>query len=146
MSFITSKSKHRYILGLDPGVKTGLAIWDRVEKKFHTLVTVDILEAVELLKRSKEAWPDELFVRIEDPNQRKWFGKTGREVLQGAGSVKRDFKIIRDYLEKNGIPYHAFAPKDSRTKLDVKQFGKITGCTVRTSQHARDAAMSVYGF
>lgn len=138
--------KHRYILGLDPGIKSGLAIWDRLEKKFHKLVTVDILEAVDLIKKAHSEWPGDLFVRIEDPNQRKWFGKSGREVLQGAGSVKRDFKILRDYLQKNGIPYHAFAPKDSRTKLDARHFELYTGCTVRTSQHARDAAMSVYGF
>lgn len=138
--------KHRYLLGIDPGVSTGIAIWDRMEKKFHTLITTDVLEAVDLIKRAHAEWPDDLFVRIEDPNQRKWFGKSGREVLQGAGSVKRDFKILRDFLEKNGIPYHAFAPKDSKTKLDAKQFTKITGCTVRTSQHCRDAALSVYGF
>lgn len=143
---LTAMKTYDYILGIDPGTQTGLAIWDRQEKSFHTLVTCDILDAMELIRKSKSCWPDRLFVRIEDPTKRKWFGSTGRERLQGAGSVKRDFRILVALLKKLDIPYDAFEPKSNATKLDSGQFAKITGVTTRTSQHVRDAAMSVFGF
>lgn len=134
------------MIGVDPGVKTGVAIWDSEEKKFHTLVTCDILDAVDLIRKAHVEWTGHVFVRIEDPNQRKWYGKNSNSKMQGAGSVKRDFKVIKDFLEKNKIPFHAYHPKDVRTKLNADQFRKITGVTIRTSQHVRDAAMAVYGF
>ncbi len=137
--------RYRYIIGIDPGTNTGVAIWDRTDKKFLKIATMDILGAVDTIKKSKEDWED-IFVRIEDPHQRKWFGPRSRAKMQGAGSVKRDFKIIRDFLTRNGIPFHAYHPKDVRTKVDAKTFQDLTGYTGRTSSHARDAAMAVFGF
>lgn len=134
-----------YIIGIDPGTKTGIAIWKRDEKRFIEISTLDILEAIERIS-FLHCCGAKIFVRIEDPNQRKWFGNTGRERLQGSGSVKRDFKIIRDFLNRNNIPFHAYNPKDVRTKTDARTFQKITGYTGRTSVHGRDAAMSVFGF
>lgn len=136
---------YKYVIGIDPGTKTGFAVWNREEKRFLEISTLDILEAIERISffHVNEA---SIFVRIEDPHQRKWFGNNSDAKKQGAGSVKRDFKIFRDYFERIGIPYHAYNPKDVRTKVDAKTFKKITGHQGRTSNHARDAAMSVYGF
>lgn len=136
---------HRYIIGIDPGTKTGLAIWDRASNQFIKVATMDIIDAIETIRQAKEAWGN-IFVRIEDPHQRKWFGPNARAKMQGAGSVKRDFKIIRDYLDRNQIPFHAYNPKDVRTKMDAKSFSNITGWKGRTSNHARDAALAVFGF
>lgn len=139
--------RFRFIIGIDPGSKTGVAVWDRESREFKEVRTLDILEAVELLKSywaGNEESP--VFVRIEDPNQRKWFGNSGREKLQGAGSVKRDFKIFKTLLEKEKIPFQACNPKDLRTKVKAELFNKITGYQGKTSEHARDAALMVYQF
>lgn len=139
--------KFRLVIGIDPGTHTGFAVWDREARQFREIKTLGILEAVEALKgyqAQQESAP--LFVRIEDPNQRKWFGKSGREKLQGAGSVKRDFKILKTYLEREKIPFQACAPKDLKTKVKADLFQKITGYQGRTSEHARDAALMVYQF
>lgn len=87
-----------------------------------------------------------IFVRVEDARQRKWFGNSGREKLQGAGSAKRDAKIWDDFLKDNGIPYEMVAPKNNRTKLSAEQFTKYTGWKGKTNEHGRDAGMLVYGY
>lgn len=86
-----------------------------------------------------------LKIRIEDARLRRWFGKTSREVLQGAGSIKRDCKIWEEFFELHDLPFEFVAPKNNKTKLDAKLFSNMTGCKLRTNEHERDAAMLVYG-
>jgi hypothetical protein len=90
---------------------------------------------------------------VEDARQRKWFGKMdaeqrkyGAAVREGAGSIKRDCQIWEEFLEFMGIKYELVAPKNNKTKLDQKLFSNYTGWKERTNEHARDAAMLVYGF
>lgn len=136
----------RYAIGIDPGVKTGVAVWDRHFKRFELLKTMGILEAVELLRKYSQDTQNPIFVRIEDPNQRKWFGANSEAKKQGAGSVKRDYKIFKDFMDSNHIAYHAVNPKDIKTKTDEALFRAITGYIGSTSSHARDAGMMVYRF
>ena len=88
-------------------------------------------------------------VVFEDARQRKWFPKMtaarDRARLQGAGSVKRDANIWEDALSDWGIPYEAKAPKNNITKMNAEYFARLTGWAHRCSEHARDAAMLVYG-
>ena len=136
--------KPLYHIGIDPGTKTGIAIWDCTSKTLTAVSTCSILLAIfnvaDLSKKSN----GKILVRIEDPNLRKWFGNSGREKLQGAGSIKRDFSIWMEFFEIYNIPFEAVAPKNLRTKLTATTFKQITGYTARTSNHARDAAMMVF--
>lgn len=138
--------KYRYIIGLDPGVSTGFSVWDRTTKSFIEVGSTDILSAIDKLRDYADKYPDEVFIRIEDPNQRKWFGKNSNAKKQGAGSVKRDFKILMGEIERLNLPFHAYHPKDVQTKVSATYFKKLTGWEGRTNNHARDAAMSIYGF
>jgi hypothetical protein len=63
----------------------------------------------------------------------------------GAASVKRDCTIWVDALTDWGIPFLLRAPKDGVTKMAASLFSKATGWKGRTSKHARDAAMLVFG-
>lgn len=135
--------KYRYIIGIDPGVKTGIAVWNREEKSMKSITSSSIIIAMDFVKNWCSAYA--AIVRIEDARKRKWFGKTSREVLQGAGSIKRDCQIWEEFLEANNIPYELVAPKNNKTKLDAKLFANYTGFKERTNEHARDAAMLVYG-
>lgn len=137
---------HRYILGIDPGVSTGFSAWDRQTKSFLEVGSTDILSAIDKLRDYASKHPGEVFIRIEDPNQRKWFGHSGREKLQGSGSVKRDFKILMGEIKRLGIPFHAYHPKDVQTKVSASYFKKLTGWEGRTNSHSRDSALAVFGF
>lgn len=133
-----------YIIGIDTGVNTGYAIYDMRTKKLLTVETIKVHEAILriLALRNEQV---KLFVRFEDARLRKWFGNKGKEALQGAGSVKRDAKIMEDFLKDYGIPYEAVAPKNNKTKVNADYFGKLTGWNKRTSEHGRDAGLLIYG-
>ena len=132
------------IIGIDPGVKTGIAVYDPELKRLLSVDTFKIYQAMQFILYYKENHFT-VFVRIEDARLRKWYGNSGREVLQGAGSVKRDCGIWQDFLTDEYIDFDLVAPKNNRTKISAEMFKKITGYEGRTSEHGRDAAMMVYG-
>lgn len=133
----------RYFIGIDAGTHTGVAIWDKQEKRFVKIVTTSILKAIDIVRRYNIE--DEVQVRIEDARKRRWFGNAGRERLQGAGSVKRDCAIWEEFLNDEKIPYMLIAPKNNSTKMSADSFSRLTGYSGRTNEHNRDAAMLVFG-
>lgn len=141
--------KKNLCIGIDPGTQTGLAVWDCEEKRFILVKTVKIHQAFAIVRQlTKMGW---LHVRIEDARQRKWFGKSGREKLQGAGSIKRDCTIWDDFLtdmKNTGIieSFELVPPCNNITKLSAIQFRNITKFVGATSNHGRDAAMLCYQY
>lgn len=136
--------KYDKVIGIDPGVKTGYAVWNCKDKKFDFIGSDSILKTFEKLS-VYAVFGNNLFV-IENPNLRKWFGKTGRERLQGAGSIKRDFSIWMEWLAINKCKFQEIPPKSVKTKIDSKTFQKITGWSEPTNSHSRDASMMVFNF
>ena len=133
------KQQYPYlIIGIDPGTHTGFAAWHPDTKTFIEIQTYKIYEALQWIGRYSTD-PKQIFVIIEDARKR------GGSIAaaQGAGSVKRDCNIWQETLEYLKIPYKFMRPKN--TKIDAERFKLITGHTKRTSNHARDAAMLVYG-
>lgn len=139
--------KFTHLIGIDPGVKTGFAEYHRKTKTISDLRTVMIHEAMQLVK---EVWwgcnKSGVLVRVEDPRQAKFGWKHNFAEAQGAGSVKRDAKIWEDFLTSLGVDFEMVRPDKRLTKLNAPKFGQMTGRFGISSQHARDAAMLVYGF
>lgn len=136
-------------IGIDTGVHTGIAVWNSERKEFAVVDTMKLHEAMNFVYGYVDS--DIPFqVRFEDARQRKWIpmsknmtAELGR--AQGAGYVKAHCQIWEDFLTDYRIPFEAIAPRRNVTKLSAEQFGRITGYKGRTSEHARDAAMLVYG-
>lgn len=140
--------KYRYLIGIDTGVHTGYALWDLESLDLWDVDTLTVTQALLRVKAVSEAYRVKVY--FEDARQRRWIPDTHdlrREMgrRQGAGSVKRDCQIWEDFCRENGIPYEAVAPKRNRTKLSAEAFANLTGWKGRTSEHARDAAMLVFG-
>ena len=140
---MTSKSIK---IGIDTGVNTGLAImlWGDLTR----VETTSITRAMALILQ----WcpSEETKIYIEDA--RKWNGysknitdKKSKSKAQGAGSVKRDAQIWEDWCKENGYAAVFIAPYHNNTKLDQKDFERITKWTGRTNNHSRDAAMLIFG-
>lgn len=127
-------------IGIDPGVTTGLAVWDSDARKLLEVTSYSILSAMDKVL----TYPDPKVIMMEDARLRDWY-KGGREKLQGVGSVKRDCKIWDEFAELRGIPIARVAPKNNRTKMRADAFEKVTKWQARTNEHARDAAMLVWG-
>lgn len=143
--------KRRYYIGIDTGVNTGIAAWDKLLKGFCFIKSVKIHTAMAMVKDLHEKYPEGVFVRVEDARLRKWIPKGKTEVeergrREGAGYVKRDAVIWEDYLTELGIPFDLVAPKNNKTKLNSENFKKYTNWKERVNDHARDAAMLVFGF
>jgi hypothetical protein len=135
-----------YIVGIDPGINTGLALYSIKEKKLLECLTIKIHTAFDLISNFTKKYPAFPFVRCEDSRKRKWYGDNSNSKIQGAGAAKIQCTIWEDFLkdiEKKGLifGYEMVHPLRGGTKLPAKVFGRIYGFKGRTSSHARDAAI-----
>lgn len=133
-------------IGIDPGVHTGFAVWNG--GRFTELGTYPLHRAFLRLLDIMEA--DDVHVVFEDARLRKWIPREAtiseaRGRAQGAGSVKRDCAIWEAICRDYRLPFDALPPKAGMTKLSADAFARLTGWATRTSNHARDAAMLVFG-
>lgn len=133
-------------IGIDPGKKTGFAVWDHDAKYLAEVATMSITQAMEKVRMMADVLGREnIRLYIEDARQRTWFGNSGPEKWKGAGSICRDCTIWEDFCREQGIEYRMMAPSAGCTKLGASQFKALTKWQGRTSNHARDAAMLVFG-
>ncbi len=141
--------KAYYIIGIDPGVKTGLAIWDRDCKQYIHIGTHKILDAIKLLDKFIQILGAEnMHMRCENPKTFVPFsGSNGAGArMQGAGSIKRDYTIWSDYAHDRGISFEGVSVHAVMKKMTKAEFEMLTKHKERTSQHARDAAMLVLDY
>ena len=146
-SNIINLKQFKIAIGIDTGVKTGTAIWNRDLKNLTYVDTVQIDLAMEIVSALLfSEGKDNVFVKVEDARMRKKYGKNAyrNDVLQGVGSVKRDSKIWEDFLTRIKANYKMVSPSAGKTKLCDAAFKRLTGYEKRTSNHSRDAAMLVY--
>ena len=141
--------KYNYLIGIDCGTATGLAVWDG--KALQRMETYQLHRALDFVREWKEEshGPVDFAVFVEDARQRKWIPREAnmKERIgraQGAGGVKRDAVIWQEFCTWHGIPLILVPPRLNATKLDPEPFARITGWKKRTSNHARDAAMLVW--
>lgn len=136
-------------IGIDPGVKTGVAIWDSDQKKFIDVYTVGIIAAMRHVLRNTAIQTKPIEVRYEDARLRRYFGSSGREKLQGAGSIKRDCSIWEEFLEElyqnKLLTYRKISPLSKGRKVNATTFAKMARWSAPTNEHGRDAAMLVIG-
>lgn len=140
-----------HYIGIDPGKHTGIALWDGT--RFVDVQTVPIHRALQMVEGFAEVAAANAYglrVIFEDARKRKWLPRERnaseyRGRLMGAGSVERDCTIWEDFLKDRGIEYIAQPPQKGMTKHSPETFARLTGWKGRTSNHARDAAMLVWG-
>lgn len=139
-------------IGVDPGVTTGLAVWDAEQFKFRDVTSMSILKALQYVRDLQGACRFnnvELFVIVEDARKRKGGFKKADEdtekygpgVREAVGSVKRDCSIWEEFLREQQIPFELKYPR--RTKRSPDEFARLSGWSDRTNKHQRDAGMIV---
>ena len=144
---MTLADSKRLTIGIDPGRKTGLAIAEN--GKLRLVSTHFIHDAMDVVAQIM-AYRDYsvILVVIEDARLRGC-AYNSQARAQGAGSVKRDCIIWQDwfgqYEDDERLCVSFARPGSTPTKLDKDKFKKITGWTGSTSEHARDAAMLIWG-
>jgi len=139
--------------GIDPGEKTGFTIWDGASRRFLEVATLPLWKALEEVRRWSYQCTAQIvpfYVVFEDARQRKWFPQERNNAeyrgrLMGAGAAKRDARIWEEFLTAQRIPFEARKPQAGQTKWAEDYWKRITGWTGRTSEHARDASLLVFG-
>jgi hypothetical protein len=140
------------VIGLDPGDQTGFALWSRYTKKLEEVRTLKIHKAQDAVRMLyQRANRSRILVRMEDARLRQYLPKEKnnaeyRGKLMGAGSIKRDCTIWEDFLKDERVDLDPVAPAAHKTKWTAEYFVTVTGWSGRTSEHARDAAVLVFGF
>ena len=135
-------------IGIDCGVHTGFAVWDSTSNDWVEVATLRLWKA---LARAKEyADKNDCTIIFEDARQRKWIPRESNESqyrgrLMGAGSVKRDAVIWEEFCKDNRIPYEAVPPIPGLTKWNEDYWQRVVDYSGKTSEHARDAALLVWG-
>ena len=132
-------------IGIDTGVNTGVAVWQDGE-----LLAVESMTITQAMRFIQDFDNKRGIVKLYIEDARKWIGfhgktKATQSRLQGAGSVKRDAKIWEDWCKENGYEVVFVKPMGKGLKKSADEFKRITGWQGRTNEHARDAAMIVYG-
>ena len=136
------------VIGIDPGLHTGLAVWDTSSRQFLEIRCSGIVDAMDYLDHLRTEKGIGLVV-FEDARQRTWIPRE-KDLAQmkgramGAGSVKRDCSIWEEWCKARQVQYIASRPKNGMTKLTDAYFRGITGYDRRTNNHGRDAAMLVF--
>lgn len=140
---------YEFLIGIDIGVETGFSVYDTHKKTLVSCQTTTIHQAQEWVQNYSFQYSS-IKVRLEDVNTYIPYKGVTKQAqasrAQGAGSIKRDLSIWKGWLEHHNIPYDLVGLRDCPKKVNPEYFKQLTGWEKRTSVHARDAAMLVFGF
>ena len=140
--------KHRFVIGIDPGVSTGFAVYDRQLKRIDYMNTLTFWAVYDwFIKYAEDDW----LIYIESPpktrlyeRQDKETGERRREkIAANVGSNSREAELLADGIERMGFEVKRVKP--TRKKWTAQQLKIYTGIKIQTNQHVRDAIALVWG-
>ena len=134
------------IIGLDPGVNTGLAVYQQGE--LVELVTIHPAS----IRAALVQWSPRRVV-FEDSRLQGHAWTTHRnraaalKMARNIGEVDAWCKLIVEHCAELGIVAHGISPKGKGAKIEEQdRFNAITGWTGLSNQHTRDAAMVAWPY
>lgn len=154
----------KYYIGIDPGIKTGIALWNAKTREFEVIMTTDILAAMTFVRclnasvdvtvvfsdcrwaRDKETH-FACFVNNsteEDKSSTHFFVDVEWEDENSLDSAKQECDIWESFLKVEKIKYDATALIYFGEILNATEFKKLVGWNKQTTQHDRNAAMLVF--
>lgn len=133
------------VLGIDPGKKTGIALFRKGKIDYLDTVTpqqiLDIIEG---------AYPD--LVVMEDSRLQTYFARNGQnqrgnaKIARNVGEIDAQCRQIEALCKENSIRLIMLSPKQKGSKLDKEQFRELTGWAGRSNQHERDAGVLAWRY
>lgn len=151
---------NKIYVGIDPGVKTGWAIYSSSRRKLIDVRTKSFLQVlvaaneIEVGVHEIIDEDDEVIFCIESPglNKPTFPRNVNRRVIErisrNVGANCREAELLISCIGEYGFRVIKCRPKRnklSRGKMKAKEFQRLTGYEGRTSQHGRDAALLVWG-
>lgn len=126
------------IIGIDPGQRTGIAVYrDGALCELRTLspdqlesVLADLAPALVVLEDSRQQ--SAVFARGANP-------RAMLKIARNVGEIDQLCRQIDELCMRIGIARVAVSPLRKGAKLSAARFREITGWTGRSNQHVRDA-------
>jgi hypothetical protein len=119
-------------IGIDPGKKTGAAVYCRETKKILSVHTLDFV-SVQRFCLDQISTINKIFIEV--PNHHV-HGEKSRAFNVGA-------ELLADQLEHFGLNVVRSVPRNTKKKAEYIK--KLTGFMGATNNHNRDAVMMVWG-
>ena len=137
------------VIGIDPGVTTGIAI-----KEKNELIAVDSMhhnQAFGYIEYEIALSPrGHIFIVVEDARKRGNGGPKAQAKAQGAGAIKMLCSLWESYLQifDDNEKIHCIFQKPLRgcTKKNAEEFKLTTKWTEKTNEHSRDAGMIAWHY
>jgi len=131
-------------LGIDPGSRTGLAVWDCDREKLLDIRTVAKAEAFdEALRLAREHAVDVILIEQNKDTVYNRPGQNPRAMLRIAKNVGQNIAFAEDLarrLRADEFEVELVPPKRDFTKWSLATFEAAFGKMGRVSEHGRDAA------
>ena len=128
------------VLGIDPGMNTGFAIYrDGKLIDIHTGSPWDMAAAV------KNFRPDLVVFEDSRLQSNTWSATGSRaaamKIARNVGQVDAWCTYLVSICDMHGVPCLGISPKGKGGKLSAEEFSSITGWEGQSNEHTRDAAM-----
>lgn len=133
------------ILGIDPGIQTGVAIFR--EGELHALLTIEphmIGTLIGMHKPGRVVFEDSRLTSVV-------FSAAGTraaalKIARNVGEIDAWCRLITLVCGELRIQAHGISPTRKGTKLDAERFRAVTGWELKSNQHERDAAMVAWPY
>lgn len=138
-------STSRVVIGVDPGVVTGVAFF--LGGRLDLFVTTDHADALVLIRVAHPA-----MVVLEDSRlgpvyaRSKVTARAMTRIARSVGEIDQRCREIEDMCKSEGIEIICVSPLGKGRKIDAAEFRAVTGWTGRTNQHVRDAVMVAWPY
>ena len=135
------------ILGMDPGVNTGVAHF-----LDGALAKLETIGPHEIERKLREAMPVRVVFEDSRLQSHAWTAqaKTARgaalATARSLGQVDAWCRLITEICGELGIPAHGISPAAKGTKRSAEAFSIVTGWKRSSNQHERDAAMVAWPY
>ena len=133
------------IIGLDPGIETGLAVYQQ-----GALVELATIHPASIRAALVQWSPKRVVFEDSRLQGHAWTTHRNRaaalKMARNVGEVDAWCRLIVEHCAELGIVAHGISPKGKGAKLNAEQFQALTGWKGRTNQHERDSAMTAWPY
>lgn len=133
------------VMGIDPGVHTGVAIY-----RDARLTALDTFTPYVMPEIFETFHPG--LVVFEDSRKQSvlWHAAPNKaavaKIARNVGEIDAWCKLIEALCAARGTTVIGLSPKEKGAKKDAETFARITGWQSRTNEHERDAGMLAWAF
>ena len=133
------------ILGIDPGVNTGIAVF-----KAGSLWKLETIEPHQIADYLTKAIPSRVI--FEDSRLTSFMFNQVKsrpaalKMARNVGEIDAWCRVITSVCEGLGIPAHGISPAGKGAKVKAPEFARITGWLAKSNEHERDAAMVAFKY